>query len=167
MRKLANGGGVDYTDYNSLLEEERRLFAEYNKVKADYDREYKEDEFDSLLAQEYKQKMEMLEGKLKEVNNDLLYIQTHGIEKSFGGDYEYANGGGVGKKYYGWVDISVENPQMTRPYYEDRVYAKGRTKAELKEDVIKKLIEKGDSPKFVKTFTINITGKKYANGGEM
>ena len=89
-----NGGGVGNTDYKSLLAEERRLYAEYNKVKADYDREYKEGEFDSLLAQEYKQKMEMLEGKMMEVNNDLLYLQTHGIEESFGGE-RMANGGGV------------------------------------------------------------------------
>ena len=96
-RMYANGGGVDYTDYKSLLEEERRLSAEYNKVKADYDKEYKEGEFDSLLAQDYKEKMEMLEGKMMEVNNDLLYLQTHGIEKSMGSERMF-NGGGVGNQ---------------------------------------------------------------------
>ena len=99
MPTYANGGGVDYTDYESLLEEERRLYAEYNKAKADYNREYKEGEFDSLLAQEYKQKMEILEGKMMEVNNDLLYLQTHGIEKSMGSE-RMANGGGVGFSVY-------------------------------------------------------------------
>lgn len=74
-----NGGGVDYTDYKQVSNELNILRSEYNKAKSVGDSE----------------KMEMIEGQMMELNNDLLYMETSGIEKSMGSE-RMVNGGGVG-----------------------------------------------------------------------
>jgi hypothetical protein len=160
-KRYENGGGVDYTDYKSLLEEERRLYAEYNKAKADYNREYRKDEFDSLLAQDYKEKMEMLEGKMMEVSNDLLYMQTHGIEKSFGSDDEYANGGRVGFKIGDNVSTTkFDNGKVVNVYTfnkDEIINGKNLKKGETLYEV--KNLELGNSDSYV--FFENDLEKKF------
>ncbi len=87
-----NGGGVDYTDYKQVSNELNILRSEYNKAKSVGDSE----------------KMQMIEGQMMELNNDLLYMETSGIEKSMGSE-RMVNGGGVGhmntaKSYWNMFD---------------------------------------------------------------
>jgi hypothetical protein len=68
------------------------LRSEYNKAKSVGDSE----------------KMQMIEGQMMELNNDLLYMETSGIEKSMGSE-RMVNGGGVGhmntaKSYWNMFD---------------------------------------------------------------
>jgi len=59
-------------------------------------------------------------------------------------------------KITGWVDIIVQHPQATQPYFSTRKYVSKRTKREIKEDTISYLAGFGLTLKFLKDFKITI-----------
>jgi hypothetical protein len=63
----------------------------------------------------------------------------------------------VTKRIRGWIDVVVQHPQATQPYYQTRKYVENRTKKEIKEDIISYLTGFGLPLVFVKTFKIKIT----------
>jgi hypothetical protein len=61
-----------------------------------------------------------------------------------------------GKKYEGWITVTVKHPQATNPYYTTRMWVRPRTRKEIKDEVFTTLMQSGDSLKFLKECIITI-----------
>lgn len=60
------------------------------------------------------------------------------------------------KKHEGWINVTVQHPQATSPYYTTRMWVRPRTTKEIKEEIISRLMQSGDSLKFLKECIITI-----------